>query len=248
MRPDEEFAQRAFAEFLSRTGSEEVSWAPGDEPPDRYVTVDARRFAVEITQIMELVPLGTHSMPDHGVNEFLRRFAVSLEDEAKERGVLKGTYAVYLEPIPNFAAHREVLSEQVFHYLEATARDDSAQAATIGAFENHAMIHIEKFSSEGQHLHYMTGGADAKWPGQILHDLSTLIPSAVSLKAQRLSKFALPKILLLVDSYLYGKSEEWQAVINAIPQHPFHTIARVHNEHRCQILFSSDRRWYEAAA
>ena len=139
MRADEEFAQRAFAEFLDRTGAGEVAWAAGDEPPDRYLTIDGGRFAVEITQIMELVPLGTHSMPDHGVNEALRRFAVSLANEAEQRGVLKGTYVIYLEPIPNFATHREALSDRVFHYLESTAARDSADAAVIGAFERKAI-------------------------------------------------------------------------------------------------------------
>ena len=248
MRPDEDFAQRAFHEHLVGLGLGSISWTPGTEPPDRYLTIGDQRFAVEITQIMEVVDLGSHAMPDHGVAQALARFGQDLEKEARKRGILHGSYAIYLEPIPHFKTRQAELTEKAFEYLSRTSGDESAVAALIGAYENGATIHIEKFSSSGEHLHYMTGGAGAKWGGQILHDLSTLIPSALADKTEKLKTLTIPKVVLLIDAYVYGKGAEWQAVVNGIARHPFHTIARVYDQHRCQILFSQDQRWYAAAA
>ncbi|HTR21593.1 MAG TPA: hypothetical protein VMH88_12130 [Gemmatimonadales bacterium] len=248
MRPDEQFAQRAFHTFLANLGHSVIDWTPGNEPPDLLLTVDDQPFAVEITRVMEVISLGETSMPDQGVNQALLRFAEEIEGEAKEKAALTGNYIFYLEPIPDMANHRSRLKELAFAFFRRTATVDSAKPEMLASFDNGATIHIEKASASGSKLIAITGSADAKWGGQVIRDVSTLIQSAVLRKADKLSSLQLAKILLLIDEYSYGTSEEWQAAANWLRPHPFHTIVRVHEGAQCQVLFTRAARWRIAAA
>ncbi|MGD0992904.1 MAG: hypothetical protein ABR998_10575 [Gemmatimonadales bacterium] len=247
MRLDEQFAVRAFDGFLDKVGSAPALWSPGDEPPDRYLTVHGEKFAVEITEVMESVHLGNGSMPDRGVNAALLRFASEVESEAIKQRILSGQYLMSLEPIPRMAVHRDRLLTAALEYIGETVRLDVAEDALLESFENGAMIHIKKVSPKGQAVLHMTGPADAKWGGQIMHDISTLVPAAIALKSAKLANISLPKILLLIDGYVYARAEEWEASVNWAGRHSFHTIARVHSERQCQVLFSRDARWSAAA-
>jgi hypothetical protein len=56
-------------------------------------------------------------------------------------------------------------------------------------------------------------------------------------------------ILLLIDSYHYGPGQIWQASISgaALLRARFHTIARIHGNYECQILWSMQSSWQAAA-
>jgi hypothetical protein len=54
---------------------------------------------------------------------------------------------------------------------------------------------------------------------------------------------------LLIDAYHYAPGHTWHAVVagQVALRDRFHTIARIHGDHECQILWSVERTW-EAAA
>jgi len=187
-------------------------------------------------------------MPDRGVNAALLQFAAQLRSEAKRRKVLSGRYLISLEPIPRMAEHRDELMTRALEFLADTAGLSSTNDTQLASFDNGAVIHMKKLSPRGRDIFEMTGPADAKWGGQVLHEIAGLVQSAIRTKAAKLSKVRVPAVLLLVDRYIYASVEEWEASVNAAGPHSFHTIARIDADGQCQVLYSQDEHWARAAA
>jgi hypothetical protein len=95
----------------------------------------------------------------------------------------------------------------------------------------------------------LIGGAGPKWGGQIVQEASSLITDALVHKAERLKAVSGHHVLLLIDAYHYAPGHTWHAVVagQVALRDRFHTIARIHGDHECQILWSVERTW-EAAA
>jgi len=247
MRHDEEFAKEAFSRFLARVGRP-FSWRGGTEPPDYFLETDGTTFAIEITQVVEAVDVGSHTMSYHGMSAALKRLTGRLEDQAKSRGLLHGKHAIALSPIPNLAALEASITEAVLRYLADTQARDATPWTTILSSTDGDAVAIRKLSAAGATIGEMIGSG-AKWGPDVVKEANSLIHAAILSKTERLKGLAGDIVLLLVDAYHHAPRDVWQVSV-AWPfflAAPFHTIARVHSEHECQILHSRYEPWLAAA-
>ena len=108
MRKDEEHAKQIFLRFLAEAEPQQgVSCKPGADPPDYLVNLGHEILAVEVTNILRHVELGSFKAPAIEIYDSLSRFIMRLEDSAKKRGILRGSYGVSARPTEGFGASRD---------------------------------------------------------------------------------------------------------------------------------------------
>ena len=248
-RDDEEFARETFTRFLTRTGSLPPTWQDGTEPPDYFLSWHDARYAVEVTQVMESFDLGARPLSYQGMARALRSLTRRIQSRALAAGVLHGTYVLDLAPIPNLADQEPQLTEAVLRLLDSQPGPgrDTWTPVLMGA--DGPIVGIMKLLDTGASIGELIGGAGPKWGGQIVQETSGLILAALTAKTERMKAVPGAHIILLIDAYHYGPGEIWQATVAGAPSlcARFHTIARIHGNYECQILWSSESSWKAAA-
>ncbi len=248
-RVDEEFAKEAFVRFLARVGGALGDWQDGSDPPDYFLSLPGHRFAVEVTQVMERFDLAVSPVPYAGMSKSLTRLTRRLQARALQEGVLRGTYVLAFKPIPNLGQQESVLTDRLLQLLSSGSQVKRDHWTPVLQGPDGPLVEIMKLTDNGATIAELVGGSGPKWGGQIVEEGSRLILEALTNKADRLRNVAGAHILLLVDAYHYAPGEIWRASIGgaASLRSSFHTIARVHAEYECQVLFSMEPAW-EAAA
>jgi hypothetical protein len=112
-RDDEELARSEFDQLLrEQLGVIRPEWEEVDaecEPPDYYLSFDARRFAVEVTTVMEKVELQAGSYPSLAILATLKKTVDEIENRARADDFLRGCYVVSLSPLDDFYSQRASL-------------------------------------------------------------------------------------------------------------------------------------------
>ena len=240
MRKDEQFARSTFDRHLKALGLLNVRWRAGRNPPDYYIRAGSLSFAVEVTQIMESVDLGTHRVTERGAQAALSALEAEIEAAAREAGTLNGSYALHLSPIPNLRAARPSILRRALDYIDRTRNQETADAEVIAPSIRGRGIRIQKIQSSTTLVGSITSIGGAKWRVEVQHELTSLLTTAVDRKVTRLRRVRLPKVLLLVDAYSYAESTDWATCSAACGLEAFHTVARTHGTYECQILLGRE--------
>jgi len=244
-RSDEEAAKAAFDKWLSNIISIDRQWAEvprSEEPPDYFLTLGSKRFAVEVTAITDHLDLGSGVLSGPAITNSLFGFVKEIETEALGLGVLNGAYAVSADPTYNFANHRESIKNSMLEYLRATYSRESAPESILYR-EGRCEWSIQKF---GLHKTYigMVLGWHARWKGEIRDELCEWLRQALHEKVRKLAKVEAPWVLLLIDAYPMGDPEDWIHAISYCEESgAFHTIARVGFDNVCLMLKSDEDSW-----
>jgi hypothetical protein len=248
-RDDEEFAKETFSRFLSGSESSSPIWTEGAEPPDYELTWKGTCYAVEVTQVMESFELGPRPLSYEGMSRSLHALTKRIEARAIAEGILNGAYGLAFEPIPNLGQREAELTGAVIRVLQTRPGIDRNSWTPVLFGTDGPLVEIMKLTDAGAALCEIIGGGGPKWGGQIVQETSSLISGALGSKAERLKTVTGNHVLLLIDAYHYAPGEIWEAVIaGAAPLRArFHTIARVHGNYECQILWSVEPTWQAAA-
>lgn len=243
-RRDEEFARKAWTRFLVEAGHDgEALWEDGAEPPDYRLKTSVGSFAVEVTWITDRVQLGEKTYAEPAVIAALRRFVRDLRECAGRESLVTGAYVLGLDGVSQLAERKPGLLEECLDYMRATQEIGSAQELVlleVGA----ARWTIQKVHSDRCYVHGVyAASADGIWQGQIEKDLRSCLTKALERKAAKLSRVTLPRVLLLVDAYHLAESADWKACMPRDLLGTFHTVARVHGNHECQLLHSVEVSW-----
>ncbi|MES1244561.1 MAG: hypothetical protein ABUT39_23345 [Acidobacteriota bacterium] len=242
-RLDEEFAKEAFSRALPELGTlGPVIWEAGAEPPDFFLLLSEERFAVEVTRIVGQIELDGKRESKRKSGAVLRRFAEALQVTAREQGILRGAYVVWLEPVSDFA---EIEPQARLAFLDYVSRTRNLRKAPREVILKRRSLHwsIEKIHDQKDYLLAMRSEGTGGRLSEVVKDLPNLVATAAEAKKAKLAALAMPHILLLVDDYHYADSDMWQnAAANSLCA-SFHTIARVFQEYECQILYSENRAW-----
>jgi len=236
MRRDEQFARTCFDRHLKALGLKGVRWRKGRNPPDYYLTAGSFSFAVEVTQVMESVEVGALKVTERGALAALSALEDEIEARAREAGTLNGAYALHLSPIPNLRTARRSLILGALAYIERTRYRDTADVETLARGTRGRDISIQKIGSSTSLVGSTKSIGGAKWRVEVQRELTSLLTTAVERKVTRLRRGRIPKVLLLVDAYSYAESTDWAVCSAACRLEPFHTVARAHGNHECQLL------------
>lgn len=242
-RLDEEFAKESFSRIFPRLGiSEQVVWERGTEPPDFFLTLGAELYAVEVTRIVGQIELNGRREPKRKSAAILQRFADELQDTAREQGILRGAYVLWLEPTDDF---KEVAPKARLAFLDYVSRTKDLASAPGETVLKKRGLHwsITKFHDNKTYLLATRSEGTGGLLSEVVKDFPGLLSIALETKAAKLAALSMPRILLLVDDYHYADEQLWCHEV-LVPFHQtFHTIARVFQEYECQILWSTKSSW-----
>ena len=241
---NEEFCKSKFDDFLKKTSvSASIVWQDGDEPPDYYLSLDDARYAVEVTILMEKLAVGASTMPRIAVIASLWDFVDEVEQIARERNLLHGTYIVrFSKPIENFHSMKENIRTALLYYIESTQDLDKAPSQIVLKRGRQSCV-IEKLHSQSDRIH-KTGPNNAKGEGEVATEICYLLEEKLAKKRYKLRNVTLPQIVLLYDSYHFADPEMYKHCGSKLsPLASFHTVFVVQSNSEGFILHSQNPGW-----
>jgi len=242
----EVFAKQAFQVFLERAGFPSSRWRRGREPPDYYLRVAERRYVVEVTRAMQNTEVGGVKRTEHGWRAALTDFAKRVERRAKAEGILSGTYGMQLVPVANFWQLEPGVIGAALEYVRETQDAETASRLHLASGSGGPSLTIEKVGPKPDYVGGNISIGHAKRGVQIRRDLTAILNERLHEKRTRLARTRLPRILLVIDSYLYGEAAHWCEVASQLSFSGFHTVARIPDYLLCQILKTDDPVWRTA--
>lgn len=238
----ENLARSVFTEFLKRHGVRSVAWRKRGDPPDFGLVADGISLAVEVTRVMEATTHGGVTLRAHGWRASLERFLRRIEAEAIARSILNGSYAMVLSPIEDFKRREGEILSSALEYIAETQKVAAAPSRQLFRLPRGRAISITKVGMTPVHLGALILISQPKWGIEARGELVGLFGERVGEKRHRLRRLRRPKALLLIDSYVYAESEDWQAVADLTDLSDFHTVARI-ADRECQVLHSRSAKW-----
>lgn len=120
-RADEEHAKTAWHRHLELVGVDDLAWNVGDEPPDYYLDIPPKRYAVEVTAITDYELIGGRQLPSRTLASSLRRICEKIQQITQEVVQPKGAYLLEVEPVPEPTTAIRQASRHVVSYIKITA-------------------------------------------------------------------------------------------------------------------------------
>jgi hypothetical protein len=239
----EAMARDAFGAFLHAAGIPKVRWRRGRERPDYYLRIGRASYAVEVTRIMDEHDVGGFAHSTHGVRASLRQLSQAVEREALRAGTLSGSYVMTLAPVPNLRRVRPELVAGALRYIDATRVVAVAPSIVLMPLPLGRKIAIQKVAASPNQVGAGMLIGPVKRTHVVQDDLRRLIRESLEGKRVRLCRTRLPRVLLLIDSFVYGELEDWRAALTQLDLAGFHTVARIADRGVCQVLYSEADAW-----
>jgi hypothetical protein len=242
----EEFCKVSFDTHLRKIiPTSNLLWtevAQKAEPPDYYLSVNDKKYAVEVTILIQKMGVGAKNhLPVGIIRDLLDKFVKEeVELVAREGGYLRGAYLVsFSKPITNFSEVKGQMKTQLLSYISETLTVSKASPKVI--YKNSKEeCKIEKLHSKDDKV-VMGGPFILKWEGEVLAEAEQILNERLEEKKYRLRNICLSKILLLHDKYLFANRETYKACISEAPYiHSFHTVFVTGSLVEGEILFSHD--------
>jgi hypothetical protein len=242
--PQEEFCKSEFHMFLkSSIDLSSITWSDGDEPPDYYVDLSGREFAVEVTTLMENFQVDARSLSRIEIITSLWNMVDAVQEEAEAQNILRGTYTVsFSRPIENFGRHRLRIKREILEYVRSTQYLENAPEIEY-LVDEIRMVSIHKNHDKSNKI-VPLGPANAKWKSQAREEICQLINKCLSDKVHKLRNISLPKILLLRDAYHFADQEmhvDCTPQLALLPN--FHTVFVIRNNEDGFVLHSEEANW-----
>lgn len=202
-REDEEFCKCCFDNYINDEAiSVKKRWECGDEPPDYYLKLRNKKYAVEITTIIVKKTKFNKNLSDIGYVEGRDRLVKKIEKESHKQGILNGEYVMGIGgPFKDFKKARREIENKALRYILNTQNVGKAPNETI--FKNgYATCFIEKISKDSNIICAGYNSNDwFKWKSEVLIEACKLLQEVINNKKERLKEINLPKILLLRHHY-----------------------------------------------
>lgn len=273
MREDEELCKHCFDRYLvDKLGSRGIRWRPGDEPPDYYLNVESREFAVEIRGLVGRTSTDSgSSISDIGYSASVKRLCERIQTAATQEGILSGFYVIHFEgPFDHFGKAKKLVEKGALDYIEYTQSRSNAPWCMIFAPDRAAMkkVHItpdEIASISGASARWMPGSCSIKkfgssrdliaetltardwsmWEGEMLAQACSLLQEAICEKKDKLKHITMvPKILLLLDQWPLAEPLIYQRCIGRVDfLDSFHSIFIVESQNEGYFVQTQERSW-----
>jgi hypothetical protein len=192
--------------------------------------------------------MGLGPVPTLRLTEPLFRFVESVETQALQLDLLRGAYAVTGGPVTDFRRKRRPIREGMLVYLRETSALECADPRVLLDDGESEPWTIQKLGATESWLALSSHG-NSKWEGEAAEDLAEWLPAIPERKAAKLTRLAMPKVLLLIDSYHFAGIQAWRGAVLASPaRFAFEAIARVTLGDRCVMLTGSGALAVESSA
>jgi hypothetical protein len=236
-------ARDAFRLRLQASGLASGKWRRGADPPDFYLRWESHSFAVEVTRVMNVHSLGGPPMSTHGVRAALEGLIRVVENQAQSEGVLSGTYVMFLSPVADLRDHRSAIITSALNYIRTTQGLGVGPEHVLQRRPGGRSLRIRKVGPSGEHIGGWITPEPMKRAHTIRADLTRLCGDVLARKADRLRRIRLPRVLLLIDSYVFGDQADWVDVFQHLSLLEWHTVARIADRSLCYVLHSREPSW-----
>jgi hypothetical protein len=126
-----------------------------------------------------------------------------------------------LAPIPGLKQRRREIMEGAVKFIANTQHCDAHREIVLARVENGRSITIRKVGSSPTQVGALMVIGLPKFAAQARVGLAALIQERVQEKQRLLRRIYRPRILLLVDSYVYSDKAEWLAALRDTDVGPF---------------------------
>jgi hypothetical protein len=201
-----------------------IQWEPGSDPPDFWLTFNRRRFAVEVTRLVD--------RDETTVTAWLWREVNKIEQRLRTAGGLHGTYRVSFDSdpaeyrAPSPAQRRDLrtrLSTFLEDYIRRTAGSEKEpeRATTLGPA---VQCRISKVSPEDHMIGSAGPNGAGGWEDDVQRQVAPLLANALKQKAS-LARSYPAVVLILHDEYLCAAQGLLRECAQSMPEtREFHTI------------------------
>lgn len=225
MRQDEEFCQKSFDVYLkSKIAPRNITWMEGNQEiaPDYYLTIEAERFAVEITTLDEKVEKDGKKVPIKAIYDSCRRFVKNVEEEAVRKGVLTGTYYMAFPLIHiDFYRVQKALKNTVLEFFADTQLVPKTGPKEIKVEDGYCSIY--KTTNSGVNFKLAIYPTSAKWVSA--EEPCAYLEEILNNKSKKLARLNDSKILVILFDFPYVDSSILQqCVLTTSLISNFHTI------------------------
>lgn len=249
MRKNEEFCKDSFNNFLvNKLGLYPSNRRKGENPPDYYFTLNRQDYAVEVTTIMLNVISTAKPMPQLSFHSALSDFTEEIMEEAKNQGILNGTYYLYFfGPFDKFTKAKKSIKKSALSYI------DKSQSITTGDWkiiyqsgERKCEIFKTGTSSDKVSLGGIASPDYGKWEGEYEEEACRILLEWTLIKRKKLKNVKQPKILILLDNYpfsdlskgIYKKCKLEPDILNF-----YHSIFIVEPDGSGYFIHSKEKNW-----
>ncbi|MGD2165635.1 MAG: hypothetical protein PVH50_08900 [Anaerolineae bacterium] len=220
----EEYCKSEFQRHLQSTAEEmELDWRR-DEAPDYYLHTDGKKYAVEVTTLVERIEVGELELSWVGILASLWDLVDEVEEAAKKEGTLNGTYRVsFSRPIEDLGSIRNQLFQDLPSYVRKTREAGSAPQEIVFRRGSERCA-IKKGSGEKSRI-VRVGPIGPKWDREIAEEVCHLPQERIDTKRDRLRDLSDPKVLLLYDEYRLAIPKAFESCLDDLEHlDEFHTI------------------------
>lgn len=217
MREDEQYACERFEAYVrERLPTAEIEWEEGEDPPDCYLQIDGRRFAVEITTIVDYVVVGTETIPRHSVETNRERLVEEIDNEAHSRGIASGKYYIGFPPLPpgvDFMSRRRQIKEAILDTVKRSGAEPPGFSQVI-SFDGRDYCVVAKAHNDEDRIAYGAISTEyGKWEGEIEEQARDLLQGVIDQKTEQLEGTSAPKILLVLHRYPYVDPVDYHRLV-----------------------------------
>ncbi len=239
MREDEEFAKNAFDQFLSDKEVKSRNWRDGEDPPDYYLSINGKEFAVEVTNMMLGFQTSTGLKTTAYYMGSSKDFVKRVEDNALATGVLRGEYWVFFSERRNrFGISDEKLEEHLLIALQDTQSNEDLPLTAIRV-DGRTCCSIFKTSMKENALRWAGFSLPMYSVNSVTRMSCNRLKDSVNKKYEKLKKLDCQKILLLLNDFVMVDSQVHKEFIrNIIHLKDFHTVFIIGREN--YILYSKN--------
>lgn len=235
----EKFCKKTFQKFLKNNlNIKNINWEVGNEPPDYYLIINKRKYAVEVTTIMELVSLDNKKFPILTISSALYDFTKEIEQLSSEKDYLNGGYIIlFKKPISNLKEYKDKIKENAINFIKETKEENKTRIYEI--FEKiEEEVSIIKLTNERNFVD-IGGPVRLKWHGEAMKEVKKILKERIITKSEKLLEIQMPKILLLLNQHLFLDLKDYKDLdVDVSYKQRFHTIFIVQNDGKGYLLYS----------
>jgi hypothetical protein len=213
-RNDEKFCRNSFEKYLrEKQGISNYIIIRGDEPPDYWLSVENKRFGIEVTQIVRLVEGGEKKIALYCYKKSIFDLTDSIEKKAIELSVLSGNYHVHLRGIPRYSSKRDksaIISKSI-SYIKDTQKENAANIFELFR-DGHHRIEIMKSTLENNSVKFGLH-VFGEWQIESVTEALKLSKDAFSRKEEKLRRVNESSdgiILLILNRYQTFEQDDWE--------------------------------------
>lgn len=212
----EEFCKDAFGEYLTNVlNLHGIEIVEGEDPPDYWLLCKGKKYAVEVTQIVELVQGGRKTIPIPTYYDHEYRLARNVEREARTEGYLRGKYYVgFKGGYPRYDPTRDQrqIVDAALQYIRENAAEELVDEKILFR-DGRARIVISKNTNDEDYVVPGIKGVKGVWQEELVDEVNEALNDAINIKQTKLESISQScnGILLLVrNKYVLMESDDIQ--------------------------------------